>query len=58
MGDVKLRPRVDPAALSAQPLSIQQVRACEIGADAGTPKPLDRLAVTALGGVTLAQQRA
>src|SRR6185295_19504435 len=58
MGDVKLYPRVDPATLPAQPLSVQQVRAGEVGADAGTPKPLDRLAVTALGSVAIAQQRA
>ena len=58
MGDVKLCPRVDPGALPAQPLSVQQVRAGEVGADAGTAKPLDRLAVPALGGVALAQLRA
>ena len=57
MGDAKLCACVDAAALPAQPITVQQVRAGEICSDAGAPKTLDRLAIAALGGVAVTQQR-
>ena len=45
------------AALAAQPFAVEQVRAGELHADAGAAEPVDRLAVEALGGLALAEQR-
>ena len=49
--------RVDAAVLAAQPLAVEQVRAGELGTQPGPAEPLDRLAVQALGGLAVAQQR-
>jgi len=45
----QLRPRVDPPALAAQPLAVEQVRAGQLGPEAGAAQPADRLAIPALG---------
>ena len=58
MARAQLLARVDPAALAAQPLAVEQVGAGELEAHAGAAKPLDRLAVEALGGLAVAEQRA
>ena len=57
-GDAQLLARVDPPALAAQPLAVEQMRAGELHAQARAPEALDRLAVAALGGVPLAGERA
>ena len=44
--------------LAAQPLAVEQVRAGQLGADAGPAQPLDRLAVAPLGRLALAEQGA
>jgi hypothetical protein len=54
----QLRPRLGPAALAAQPLAVQQVRAGEFGPKAGAAEPVGRLAVPALGVLAVAEQRA
>ncbi len=57
-GGAQLLARVRAAALAAQPLPVEQVGAGELGADAGTAQPDDRLAVQALGVAARAQQGA
>ena len=47
---------VQSTAVAAQPLAVDEVGAGELGADAGTAEPLDRLSVVPLGGLALAQQ--
>src|SRR3954447_10486776 len=44
--------------LAAQPFSVEQMGAGEVDPDARAREPLDRLAVEALGGLVLAEQRA
>ena len=58
MGDPQLLASVGTAVLAAQPLAVEQVRAGEFGPQRSTAEPVDRLAVEALGGLALAQQRA
>src|SRR5438105_4147271 len=58
VGDAQLLARVDAAALAAQPLAVEQMRAGELHAHAGTAEACDRLAVVTLSDLTLAQQRA
>src|SRR6267378_6841453 len=58
VGGAQLLAGVYAAALAAQPLAIEQVGAGELHADAGTPEARDRLAVEALGDVTLVEQGA
>ena len=41
---------VEAAALAAQPLAVEEMRAGQLGAHAGAAEPVDRLAVQALGG--------
>jgi hypothetical protein len=53
----QLLARLGPAALPSQPLPVQQVGAGQVGAQPGPGQALDRLAVQALGGLALAQQR-
>ena len=53
----QLRPGVGPPALAAQPLAVEQVRAGEVGPEAGAAKPVDRLAIAALGVLAVAEQR-
>ena len=57
MRGVQLRPSVGPAALATQPLTVQQVRAGELGPKAGTAQPADRLAIGALGVLAVVEQR-
>jgi hypothetical protein len=49
--------RVQPPALTAQPLAVQQAGAGQIGAELGAAKPVDRFSVQTLGGLVFAQQR-
>src|SRR5215470_15004944 len=53
----QLIPGVAAAALAAQPLPVQQVRAGQLRADPGAAKPGDRLPVAVLGRCSLTQQR-
>src|SRR4051794_37664963 len=53
----QLLARVDPAVLAAQPLAIEQMSAGELGTKPGPCQSLDRLAVQALGTLTLGQKR-
>jgi len=53
----QLRARLGPPALTAQPLAVEQVRAGELGTEAGAAQPAGRLAITALGLIAVAQQR-
>src|SRR5204862_6135100 len=48
---------VNPPILAAQPFAVMEMRAGQLHADAGAPKPLDRLAVEAVGFLAFAQQR-
>jgi hypothetical protein len=57
VGGAQLLPRVDPAVLPAEPLTVEKVRARELGEHSGTAQPVDGLAVEALGGLALAEQR-
>jgi hypothetical protein len=49
---------VEASALASQSFPVEQVRAGEVETDAVTGEVHDRVAVQALGGVALAQQRA
>jgi len=49
VGRAQVLPRLNTAALAAQPLPVQQVTAGELGADPGPAQALDRLAVAGLG---------
>jgi hypothetical protein len=55
VSDTQLLARVNPAALTAQPLSIEQMRPGDLNADAGTAQAVDRLAVEEIGGITRVQ---
>jgi hypothetical protein len=55
VSDAQLLAGVQPPALAAQPLAVEQMRAGELHAHAGAPEPLDRLAVKVLA---VGQQRA
>ena len=54
----ELRAGVCAAALAAQPFAVEQMGAGEFRAEPGTAQPVDCLAVKAVGGFTVAQQRA
>jgi hypothetical protein len=56
-GSASLLARVDTPVLAAQPFAVDEVGAAELAADGGATEPIDRLAVGALGGWTVAQQR-
>jgi hypothetical protein len=58
VGRAKLFARVAGAPLPAQPFPVQQVRAGQFGPQPGAAQPVDRFPVQALGGLTVAQQRA
>jgi len=58
MGGLERSACVDPAMVPPQPLAVEQVRAGELHAHACAAERVDRLAVEALGGIALAQQRA
>src|SRR4051794_2013375 len=51
--DPQLLARIDAPSLTAQPLPIEQARACELDSDARAGEAIDRLAVQALGGISL-----
>jgi hypothetical protein len=53
----KLLAGVDPAALAAQPLAVEEMGAGELRTQPGTAQPLDRLAVQRVGGGAVAYQR-
>ena len=58
VGGAQLLARIGPPVLTAQPLAVDQVRAGQLGADAGPAKVLDRRAVVPLGRLALAEQAA
>src|SRR5205814_1180132 len=58
VGSLKLLARVDAPTRTTQPLAEEQPAARELGTEPGAPQAIDRLAVQALGRLTLAQQRA
>src|SRR5829696_5995043 len=51
--DPQLLARIDAPSLTAQPLPIEQARACELDSDARAGEAIDRLAVQAVGGISL-----
>src|SRR4051794_21748955 len=53
----QLLTRVNAAALAAQPFAVEEMRASEFDAHMGAAESLDGLAVKALGGIALAEQR-
>jgi hypothetical protein len=57
VGGAQLLARVEALAFAAQPFAVEEVGAGECNADAGAAEPVDRLAVEALGGLAVAQQR-
>ena len=57
VGSPELLARVPAAALPAEPLAVQKMGADQGGTRAGAAEPLDRLAVEALRGLTVAEQR-
>ena len=58
MGGTELGARVDAPLPAAQPLPVQQMGAGELRTQPGPAQPADRLAVQAVGGRRVAQQRA
>ena len=50
--------RIDAAAVPAKPFPVEQMRAGEFSAHAGTVQPLDRLAVQSLSFGSITEQRA
>ncbi len=48
---------VQAPLLAAQPFAVEEMGASELGADPRAGEPLDRLAVEALGGLAVAEQR-
>src|SRR3954468_3236776 len=56
VGRAQLVARVDPAVLAAQPLPVEQMSPGELGTPPGPCQSLDRLAIQALGALTLAQE--
>src|SRR4051794_40523419 len=58
VGGTELDTRVDPAMLAAQPLPVEQMSPGEVGTPPGPRESLDRLAMQALGTVTLTEERA
>jgi hypothetical protein len=57
VGGAQLLARVTAAALAAQPLSVEEVRAGKLRADPGTAQPVDRLEIQPLGAELVAEQR-
>jgi hypothetical protein len=53
----QLLARVDAAVLAAQPLTVEQMAAGELGADADPAQPRDRLTVAPVGDLALTEQR-
>ena len=53
----QLLARVHPAVLAAQPLTVEQVRAGELGPQLSPAEPLDRFAVQTLRGPRFGHQR-
>ena len=53
----ELLARVDPPALTTEPLAIEQVGSSELGSERRAREPLDRFGVPALGFLALAHQR-
>ena len=58
MSGAQLLARVQPAALTPEPFPVQEVGARQRQAQARAGESLDRLAVQALGGLALVQERA
>ena len=52
----QLRPRLGPPVLATQPLAVQQVRAGEFDTKAGSAEPIERLTITGLGVLAVAEQ--
>src|SRR3954452_14060715 len=52
----EILPGVDASVLSTQPLAIHQVCAGDVNGDASAREPFDRLAITGLGRLAIAQQ--
>jgi len=52
----QLRPRLVPPVLATQPLAVQQVRAGEFDTKAGSAEPIERLTITGLGVLAVAEQ--
>jgi len=57
VGGAQLLARGTAAAFAAQPLPVQQVRAGQLGPEAGAAQPAGRLAVPVLGVLAVAEQR-
>src|SRR4051794_15287868 len=58
VGVAQLDARIDAAALTAQPLAVDQLGTGEVHAAAGAREPFDRLTVQALGHLIGSQERA
>src|SRR5258707_7089099 len=58
VGGAQLLARVAAAALAAQPFPVEQVSAGQLGAVPGPAEVADRLAVQAVSGLAVAEQRA
>src|SRR5829696_1287475 len=56
VGGTELDTRIDPAILAAQPLPVEQMSPGELRTPPGPSQSLDRLAIQALGTLTLTQQ--
>ena len=57
VGSAYLLARVGALAPPAQPFAVQQVGTGQLQAELGAAEPVDRLAVQAVGGLAVAQQR-
>ena len=58
MGCTQLLTCVDPPALPAQPLPVEQTGASEINADPGAAETFQRFAIETFSGIRVAQQGA
>src|SRR3954452_22155987 len=56
VGSTELDTRVDPAIFAAQPLPVEQMSPGELRTQPGAGQPLDRLAMQAIGSLTLAHE--
>ena len=58
VGRAQLLARLDPAILAAQPLTVQEMCAGDLGPEPGALQPLDGLTIQFIGVRPVAQQRA
>jgi hypothetical protein len=53
----QLLARIEAAAITAQPLPVEEMRTGEVRTELSAAQPVDRLAIEVVGGGAVAQQR-